>query len=198
LREQFSLPNNQTIILFLGRLHPVKGLDYLIPALGKLTDRQFTFVLAGSGDKNYESHLQKLIIDSGIADRTKTIGFTTGYQKDLLLQGSDLFAMTSHQENFGIAALEAMAAGLTVVTTPGVALSSIIQEHLLGCVCNLDITSISQAIGDCLDNLDVFRNRGQIAAQLVKKEYTWVSHAKKLSQIYQDVLNDDSRMKKAA
>jgi glycosyltransferase involved in cell wall biosynthesis len=191
LREQLGLPNDETIILFLGRLHPVKGLDYLIPALGSLSHYSFTFVLAGSGEANYESHLQKLILDHGLKQRTFSMGFITGKNKEILLQGSDIFAMTSHQENFGIAALEALSVGLTVVTTPGVALSSILQEKYMGYVCKLDIKAIAQTISECLDDPDASKSRGALASQVVRQEYTWDAHAKKLSEIYCDILSSD-------
>jgi glycosyltransferase involved in cell wall biosynthesis len=53
LRQHLECPIDEPIILFLSRLHYKKGLDYLIPALGKLRDRQFTFVIAGNGTPAY-------------------------------------------------------------------------------------------------------------------------------------------------
>jgi glycosyltransferase involved in cell wall biosynthesis len=61
LRQHLNLPADEPIILFLSRLHPKKGLDYLIPALAKLVDLRFTFVLADAGDSTYEAELNSLI-----------------------------------------------------------------------------------------------------------------------------------------
>ncbi|MTJ53675.1 glycosyltransferase, partial [Anabaena sp. UHCC 0253] len=88
LRKYFNLPIDEPIILFLSRLHPKKGLDYLIPALGKLANYRFTFILAGSGDPDYENELKSLIVSQGIENRTHFTGFVKGEFKDLLMQGS--------------------------------------------------------------------------------------------------------------
>ncbi|PMB40565.1 glycosyl transferase family 1, partial [Fischerella thermalis CCMEE 5319] len=61
LREHLKVPADEPVILFMSRLHPKKGLDYLIPALAKLTHHRFTFVIAGSGSKEYEAEIKSLV-----------------------------------------------------------------------------------------------------------------------------------------
>lgn len=134
LRQKLSLPPDEPIIIFLSRLHYKKGLDYLIPALGNLKDRRFTLVIAGSGTTEYEAEIELMLSLAHIRDRTYLAGFVEGETKDLFLQGSDLFALTSHSENFGVAVLEAWSAGLPVLLTPGVALASVARQHNLGYV----------------------------------------------------------------
>ncbi len=75
LRQHFNLPADEPIILFLSRLHPKKGLDYLIPALSKLDNYRFTFILAGSGEPDYENEIKSLIADLGIEKRIQFGGF---------------------------------------------------------------------------------------------------------------------------
>ena len=60
LRQQYNLSDNEFVILFLSRIHPKKGLNYLIPALGKV-DKPFTFILAGNGDRHYEREVTQLL-----------------------------------------------------------------------------------------------------------------------------------------
>ncbi|MFM6197919.1 MAG: glycosyltransferase, partial [Dolichospermum sp.] len=83
LRQHFNLPLDQPIILFLSRLHPKKGLDYLIPALGKLSDYRFAFIIAGSGDPEYETEVKTLVKTHGIEQETHFTGFVKGEIKDL-------------------------------------------------------------------------------------------------------------------
>ena len=87
--------------------------------------------------------------------------------KDLLIQGSDLFALTSHSENFGVVVLEALAVGLPVLVTPGVALASVVQQHQLGYVASLDVSAIASAIEKHLTNPQQANEMGTRARQLI-------------------------------
>ncbi len=189
LRQQLKV-KNEPIILFLSRLHPKKGLDYLIAALGKLTDKSFTFVLAGNGDSEYEIEVEKLLHQHNICTRTYRVGFVQGEYKSLLLQGADVFALTSYSENFGIAVLEALAAGIPALVTPGVALSSMLKQERIGYVTDLNIDAITSSIDYCLDNLLELESKGDRAYKVVLEQYTWDSIAAKLIDIYSTILNN--------
>ncbi|MBW4646733.1 MAG: glycosyltransferase [Goleter apudmare HA4340-LM2] len=192
LRQLLNLPVDQPIILFLSRLHPKKGLDYLIPALGKLTHHHFTFVLAGSGDKEYEAEIEFLLDANGMRDRTYMAGFVTGDLKNLFIQGSDLFALTSHAENFGIAVLEALAVGLPVLITPGVALAAVVQQHQFGYVTQLEVLEIAAAVENFLSHLPGVKNVGDRARQFILKNYTWDKISSELIVYYSSIVNKKS------
>jgi glycosyltransferase involved in cell wall biosynthesis len=191
LRQMLNITADEPVILFMSRLHPKKGLNYLIPALGKLAEQRFTFVLAGSGSLEYEAEINALLVTAGIRERTYHSGFVEGEKKDLLLQGADLFALTSHSENFGVALLEALASGLPVVVTPGVALASIVEQHQLGYVSELDIGAIAIAIQDCLNHPQSAKKMGDRARQLILETYAWERIATKLIDIYTAVTHND-------
>ncbi len=194
LRQNLNCLLDEPIILFLARIHHKKGLEYLIPALSKLIHHRFTFVLAGNGAPEYVEEINSLLVSAGIRDRTHMIGFVEGEPKNILLQGADLFTLTSHSENFGIAALEALSVGLPVLLTPGVALSSIVKEHKLGYVIDLDVAAIAQTIELHLINLsDETKNNSSLRiSQFVRDNYTWDKVSTKLIEIYQDILEQKS------
>jgi glycosyltransferase involved in cell wall biosynthesis len=185
LRQHFNLPADEPIVLFLSRIHPKKGLDYLIPALASISDQRFTFILAGEGSSDYEVELKSLIIANNIQDRTHWTGFVTGELKNLLLQGSDLFVLTSYSENFGVSVLEALAAGIPALVTPGVALSDLISHQKLGYVPELDVQSIANSIRQSLKDPDAAKAIGDRARQFILANYGWGSIAAKLANIYQ-------------
>ncbi|MBE9175015.1 glycosyltransferase [Synechocystis salina LEGE 06155] len=190
LRQWLHLPEDEPIILFLSRLHPKKGLELLINALAKLANQRFTFVIAGSGDPDYEMSLRQLVSESGLGDRTRMLGFIEGEKKDLVLQGSDLFTLTSYSENFGVAVLEALAAGLPCVVTPGVALSEVIKQQDLGIVPELNEASISAAILNCLNHPDRIKEIGDRASKFIFEHYTWDKIATNLAQIYEAIIHN--------
>ncbi|WP_392479049.1 glycosyltransferase [Nostoc sp. C110] len=192
LREYLNLPADEPIVLFLSRLHPKKGLDYLIPALGKLSDYRFTFVLAGSGDPNYESEIQSLLAINNIHNCTHLAGFVKGEIKDLFLQGADLFALTSYSENFGVAVLEALSAGIPVIVTPGVALANLVAQENLGYVAEFDITAIAAAIQQVLDCPEEAQKRGDRARKFILENYTWDRIASKQISVYTEIIESQT------
>jgi glycosyltransferase involved in cell wall biosynthesis len=189
LRQNLECPIDEPIILFLSRLHYKKGLDYLIPALGKLRDRRFTFVIAGNGTPAYESEIQSLLLAAGIENRTRTVGFVEGEQKQLLIQGSNLFALTSHSENFGISVLEALVVGTPVLVTPGVGLATVIRDRELGYVADLNIEAITQAIERYLTDPDRATQMGLQARQFTSEYYNWDRIATELIEVYRSIID---------
>ncbi len=192
LRQSLNCPADEPIILFLARLHYKKGLDYLIPALGQLRDRRFTLVIAGTGTPAYEAEIKALVVAAGIENRTHMVGFVEGTQKDLLIQGADLFALTSHSENFGIAVLEALIVGTPVLLTPGVGLASVVLDNDLGYVADLNIQTIAQALDRHLSDPDRSKLMGERARQFSIANYNWDKIAADLIPVYQSIANKSS------
>jgi glycosyltransferase involved in cell wall biosynthesis len=188
LRQCFNLPVDEPVILFLSRLHPVKGLDYLIAALSKLTNHRFSFILAGNGTSEYEAEIKSLLVSTGMHKRTYLAGFVEGEMKNLLLQGSDIFVQTSYLESFGMAVMEALAAGLPVLVTPGVALASFIEQHQIGYIAELNIAAIAKALEHCLRHPQEAKDTGDRARQFILEKYTWEKIAPQIQQIYTNIL----------
>jgi glycosyltransferase involved in cell wall biosynthesis len=189
LRQSLNCPADEPIILFLARLHYKKGLEYLIPALGQLKDRRFTLVIAGTGTPAYEAKIRDILKTAGIENRTRMVGFVEGTQKDLLIQGADLFALTSHSENFGIAVLEALIVGTPVLLTPGVGLASVVIDNDLGYVADLNIDAIAQALDRHLSDPDRSKVMGERARQFAIANYNWDKIAVDLIRVYQSIID---------
>lgn len=115
------LRSGKPAIVFLGRLHPIKGLDRLIQAAGELRrrGREFSIVLVGPGPDEYIADLKRQAQQAGIGDDLHFAGLVTGDLKVSVLRSARVFAMPSLHENFGIALVEAMLAGTPAVATKG-------------------------------------------------------------------------------
>ncbi|MEA5452441.1 glycosyltransferase [Leptolyngbya sp. CCNP1308] len=184
LRQRLSIDNDAPIVLFLSRLHPKKGLEHLIDAVATLGEEKFTLVIAGSGDADYEAELAQRIKQAGLGRRVRQIGFVIGDWKICLLQGADLFVLPSYSENLGIALLEAMAAGLPVVTTPEVAIAPLIQQHQTGLVTAAHAPALATAIQHYLHHPATARKHGQQGRALVATEFSWPTQAARLLEQY--------------
>ncbi len=191
LRRKLGLEEREKIILFMSRFHPKKGLDLLIPALGKLRDSPFTLVLAGGGAPAYQGEIKRLLDDAVIAGRTVFPGFLRGGEKDLFLQGADLFALTSYDENFGISVLEALASGLPVLVTREVALSAFVESQNLGLTAATTAEAVRAALASALDKGASRwdrKERGRIREVTLAK-FQWEQVATQLAATYRDIIS---------
>jgi glycosyltransferase involved in cell wall biosynthesis len=186
LREKLSLPADMPIVLFLSRVHHKKGLHLLIEALHVLAGRRFHLVIAGSGDADYENQIRLQVEAGPLKERTHFVGFAKDEAKDLLLQGSDVFALTSYSESFAIAAMEALAAGTPVLLTPGVPVASLAARFDTGWVCDLDHDSIVGAATAMLDSISDDQAVAKRAdrARAVAQHFAWNEIARKMSTVY--------------
>jgi glycosyltransferase involved in cell wall biosynthesis len=187
LREKFHLPAERPVVLFLSRLHPKKGLDLLLDALELMPDLDFTLIAAGSGEQTYEASLRARIQEGPLAGRVILPGFAQGADKDLLFQGADVFALTSHSESFAIAALEALAAGIPAVLTPGVPLASLVKKHQLGAMVEMDAKQIAEALRALLTQ-GPDAQRSERSRLIVEENFTWEIIAQRSVELYEAVL----------
>jgi len=190
LHHRYRIPNHKPIVLFLSRLHYKKRPDLLIQALSQITVQSYDFhlILAGSGEPDYVNHLKKLVASVGLAKHTSFAGFVTGEDKNLLLQGSDIFVLPSFSENFGVAVAEAMAAGLPVIVTPGVQISPEIAAANAGLVVEGEIETLADAIATLLNSPHLRHELGENGKRLVSHRYSWKVIAQNLISVYTAII----------
>ena len=192
LQKIYSIPSDRQIILFLSRLHPKKRPDLLIEVQQAIAHNSKShLILAGSGDIEYVKYLRQLVTENQLSDRVTFTGFVTGYKKNLLLQGADIFVLPSYSENFGIAVAEAMAAGLPVIITPGVQISTDIAAADAGIVINSK-TELVSAIAQLIKSQSRRSQLSQNAIELATNKYNWDVIASQLVSSYSDILKRHS------
>lgn len=127
---------SKQLLLFLGRIHPKKGLDILIEAfsLVSIEDRDLHLVLAGPDANGYQSILERRVSELGLNDRITWTGMLLGDLKWGALYAANLFCLPSHQENFGIAVAEALACGLPVSISDAINISDFVLNSSAGFV----------------------------------------------------------------
>jgi glycosyltransferase involved in cell wall biosynthesis len=185
LRRLYEIPGDRLIVLFLSRLHPKKRPDLLIDAFQQVASQNSNshLLMAGSGEAGYLAYLQQLVTQKHLGERITFTGLITGNQKNILLQGADIFALPSYSENFGIAVAEAMAAGLPVIVTPGVQIAPEIFTAQGGIIVN-DRAELITALTQLLESPQMRSLLSQNAMELAKDKYNWNSIAGQLIAAY--------------
>ncbi|MEB3218954.1 MAG: glycosyltransferase [Nostocales cyanobacterium 94392] len=186
----YNISTQTPVILFLSRLHYVKRPDLLVRCLDELVTQNFDFhlIFAGSGEADYENQLKNLVASSGLTTRTTFTGFLTGIDKEIVLQGSDIFVLPSFSENFGIAIVEAMAAGLPVIITPGVQIAPEIAQAKAGLVVDGEIDALSNAIAQLLASANSRHQLGENGKKLVSYRYSWSAISQNLASVYTAII----------
>lgn len=116
LYNRFPELRDKHVILYLGRLHPIKGIDNFLHAYSKVINRpDLHLLVAGSGDDLYLAEMKDLAETLGIKSRVTFAGMLWGMDKWAALRLAEVMCLPSHHENFGVVVAEALAMGTPVL-----------------------------------------------------------------------------------
>jgi glycosyltransferase involved in cell wall biosynthesis len=183
-RARYGLEGKE-LIAWMGRLVPVKGLDLLCKAFAIVAAErpQAVLVLVGPDTVNYRATLHRLIRKLGIAERVIFTDMLQGREKLAVLNEADIFVLPSHTENFGLAAMEAMAMGCPVILSHGVKISPEMAAAGAGRAVAYDIAELSGAIRELLSDGGVRRTMAA-AARTFAQRFDWTAVVGRLEQAY--------------
>ena len=120
-------------LLFLGRLHPHKGLEVALHALAALgPEHAAQLDIVGGGEALYVAELKARVAELGLSPQVVFHGAEIRQRADAHLRQADLLVLPSYGENFGYAVAEALCSGVPVITTDQVALAETIRAHGAG------------------------------------------------------------------
>jgi len=182
-RRRYGLYDNQ-IILYLGRIHQIKGLDLLVKAFTELLDHfgNAELVIAGPDD-GYLPSLKKLIAALGLTDKVLFTGPLYGKEKLEAYVAADVYVLPSSYEIFGITVLEACACAIPVVVTDRCGIADFIDRQA-GFSIPYDEHELRDAIFKILVNVELGRKLGIGGRQLVKERSGWDKITEKVERAY--------------
>ncbi|MDQ3524032.1 MAG: glycosyltransferase [Chloroflexota bacterium] len=173
-------------LLFVSRIDPKKNIEGLLQAFRGIQDAypSARLTICGDGDAAYMSGLAELAERLGVASRVVWAGHVEGELKASAFAAADVFVLPSYSENFGIAAVEALGAGLPCVLGEGVALAGEVEAGGAGLATRPHSDAIAAAIG-CLLADDAARARAARAAlALAHARYSPDAMADRLCALY--------------
>jgi glycosyltransferase involved in cell wall biosynthesis len=174
------------VVLNVGRIAAKKGLDSLIRAFPSVLAeiRNAHLVIAGPDDEGLVPGLEALAAELGIARQVTFLGMLDRAGVVGALRCAQVWALPSHTENFGIAVVEAMAAGLPVVITPEVNIANDVSKAGAGIVTKGDPAAFAKAIVSLLSDERTRRAIGGRAREYARR-YDWASIGPELVGMYQ-------------
>jgi len=138
-------PGGKLRLLFLGRLHPIKGLDHLIRALKGVAELVETLEIYGNGNEAYRLDLQNLVEELDLTSLIHFRGHLDGSEKAQAFQHADVCVVPSHSENFGMVVAESLAQGVPVIASKGAPWPGL-EAHGCGIWCENSPDQLAEAI----------------------------------------------------
>jgi len=187
LRAAHPALAGRRVVLFLSRLDPKKNVEGLIDAIAgsEILKRSTALVIAGSGKPAYLDSLKARAAAAGVARQIVWLGHVEGEEKMAAMAAADVFVLPSFSENFGIAAVEAMLAGLPCVLGEGVAIAAQTASAGAGLAVAPDPHAIADAIERVLGNDDMRHEMGRQALAFAEREYSTRAMAGRLVALYE-------------
>jgi len=138
---------NTRIFLFLGRLHPKKGCDMLLEAFAQMrSNDSISLILAGPDQVGWESDLRRQVTRLNLTNRVVFTGMLQGSMKQGAFANAEAFVLPSHQENFGISVVEALAASVPVLVSNRVNIWREIEADRAGYVESDDLAGTTRLL----------------------------------------------------
>jgi glycosyltransferase involved in cell wall biosynthesis len=172
-------------VLFLGRIHPIKGIENLLKAVALViaqgTDIQLT--IAGTGEPEYVEGLKRQADELMLRDKARFCGEVEEKNKAALFAESDVLVLPSHSENFGLVVAEALAHLVPVVASQHTPWQGVEKEGCGRWVAN-DPVSLAQAIVGVLSGDRVAM--GKRGRAWMQREFSLSAKAAQLCQYYRE------------
>lgn len=165
------------VLLFMGRLHPRKGVDVLIKAFKAANVPGARLVIAG-GDEGMLGALQPLL-----DERIVITGYLGGADRLAAYAAADAFALPATGEGLSLAALEAMGAGLPVILSPGCNLPEAAAAGA-GVIVAPEVEPLADALRRVLTDPG---DMGANGRRLVAERFTWDAVAAQLDMVYRSM-----------
>ena len=181
VRRQIGIPEEAIMLLSVGELNDNKNHQVIIKALSCLSEMEHLhYVVAGSGPN--EEKLKEQAQALGLSDRVHILGYRTDIPQ--LNQIADIFCFPSLREGLGLAALEAMASGVPIITSNVHGINDYSKTGVTGYQCAPDdVQGFADAIRTMSINHDMRKKMGNDVRSLVRK-YDQKAVLEKMKQIY--------------
>jgi len=191
-RRQLGLRDDDRILLFVGRIEPLKGVDILLGAAARLEEEPDCFVLVVGGDSTARqgevAHLRDLASALGIAERVTFLGAVDHERLPLFYSAADVCVVPSFYESFGLVALEAMACGTPVVASRVGGLTGTVRDGETGYLIPWRCPEpFAEKIELLLDNEELRRAFGLTAREYVER-FRWGNVAEATLALYQELI----------
>ena len=185
----WKIPPQAHVILFMARMHPIKGADRLLEAFLQIcaSHPNAFLVMAGPDEWGYGPEFSRKVRQAGVGERVLFPGMVSGEAKLNLLARADLFCLPSDAEGFSMAVLEALASATPVLLSPGCHFPEA-ERAGAGRIVPPTPLALAEVLTDMLSQPEKLKVMGQRGFELVRDNYSWDHITDQLLEVYQEGL----------
>ena len=185
---------NRRCLIFLGRIHPKKGLERLLTVLPKISRRHpsILLIIAGDGEQSDVRDLKNLVHSRNLGSRVLFTGMVEGEAKWSALACAEVFVLPSRQENFAISVAEAMHSGVPVVITNKVNSWPFVEKAQAGFVIEEDNaeSGLAKRLDELLSDPDRARCMGSRGKNFAKEHFSWQRVTRDMISLYDRLISE--------
>src|SRR5262245_47411314 len=183
-RERHLAGYSGPLVVFLGRVTEKKGVDVLIKSFAQVLERQpARLAVIGPDDGGQRPSLERLAENLGIGSQVDFVGGLYGRDRLAALSAADVWALSSHAENFGIAVVEAMAAGCPVALSREVNLAEEVADANAGLVADAEPRAFAAGLLKLLGDPELRRKLSRAGREFAAR-YDWSEVTPRLMDMY--------------
>ena len=178
------------LILYLGRIHKIKGIGFLIQAFKELTNQVSNVHLVIIGpDEGYYNNVIEIIKNNKLYDKISLIDFLDGTEKYAAYYDSDVFIYPSQYEIFGISPFEALQFNTPIIVSDGCGCGDLVKSANCGNVVRYnDIDDLVQNITGLINDRNMSANYIKNGKKYIADYLTWEIIAKDVELVYEDCI----------
>ena len=192
------------LLLFVGRLERLKGVEVAIRALSLLRDRlhdDVRLLILGEdsqdGEESEKERLKAIASELGIRDRVDFVGSVAHHELPYFYAAADVCVMPSYSESFGLVALEAQACGCPVVASGVSGLRSVVRDEVSGyLIDDHDPAMYAERIGRLLADRELAQQMGR-RGRLLAQRFSWSRTADRLAGLFDQLVESNQALVQA-
>ena len=190
IRRDLGLASDGPVVLFVGRIEPLKGIDVLLRAAAQLEARFRLLVVGGDAkDTQRKGELMALASELGISSKVTFLDAVPHDELPLYYNAADICVVPSYYESFGLVAVEAMACGVPVVASRVGGLKDTVQDGQTGYLVPWRCPEpFAERLELLLSNEPLRRSLGR-EARTAAERFRWSEVAARVEDVYHDLVS---------
>jgi len=187
--KKIGVNENKKFLLFFGRIHQKKGIEFLLKAFQKfhVSHDDIFLIIGGHGEQEYVEQIKRLVKKLQIKNAVRFTGYVTHEEKLELFTKAEVFLLTSLTDVHPKAVLESLSIGTPVIISRECDFPEV-EEFEAGIIVGLDINEIHNALITMFENEENRNKYSKNAKKLVNERFLLDNQIKKMIQMYENLI----------